>query len=211
MTSELAGGAKLADFLDDYDGIHSVTLDKLESMHLDENLTHEDLAERFNTSITEVARRLSRLNQPRLCDCCRCEMSGVNGSKLNFCSSACQELYETGTVDCPDCGKEIHTIGRFKAHTHEQMPDSVLKQVRNIQYHDRVSWRKQRTEALHRAGGECEVCGVEEDLHVHHVIPRKFFESEEKHAMENLVVLCNACHNQYERKGMRTLFQEIID
>jgi len=210
MSSELAEDAELADFLDEYDGIHSVTLNELESMHHEENLTHKDLAERFNTSITEIARRLSRLKQPRLCDCCRSEMSGVDGSKLQFCSSPCRELYETGTVKCPDCNEDIHTIGRWKAHTHEEMPDHVLEQVRHIHNHDRVSWKKQRTEALHRANGQCEVCGSGDNIQVHHIIPRKFFNSREKHAMENLAVLCNGCHSEYEHKSLRELFQEII-
>lgn len=211
MTSEMAKYAKLGDFLNEYDGIHSVTLAELKSMHYEENLTHMDLAERFNASITEVARRLSKLNRPRLCDCCRSEMVGGDGSKLQFCSSACQELYETGTTRCPDCGEEIHTIGRWKAHTHEEMPDYVLEQAQHIHNHDRVSWEKQRTAALHRADGQCEVCGRDGDIHVHHIIPRKFFNSDAKHALENLAVLCSGCHSKYERESLRELLQQIID
>ena len=209
MNVESVEDVSLADFLDEYDGIHSVTLDELESMHYEKNLTHEDLAERFDTAVAEVARRLSNLKQPRLCDCCRGEI-GVDESKLQFCSSACQELSKTGTVECPDCGEEIHTVGRWKAHTHEEMPDYVLEQVTNINNHDRVSWKKQRTEALHRAGGECEVCGAGDDIEVHHIVPRRFFDSQAMHAMENLVVLCRSCHSEHERKSLRELFKKVI-
>lgn len=70
------------------------------------------------------------------------------------------------------------------------------------------NWREQREKALERDNYECRVCGLtneqhqaahDQSLHVHHIQPlRTFDEPEDANDVENLVVLCQGCHNRWE-------------
>jgi len=70
------------------------------------------------------------------------------------------------------------------------------------------NWLVQREKALERDDYECRVCGLtnekhqaahDQSLHVHHIQPlRTFDEAEEANNIENLVVLCQSCHKQWE-------------
>lgn len=72
------------------------------------------------------------------------------------------------------------------------------------------SWPKQRQQALERDNYTCQACGLEEKEHwrgfpVHHIIPRKKFvdnsgefDHEKANELDNLVTLCDRCHNKWE-------------
>lgn len=60
-------------------------------------------------------------------------------------------------------------------------------------------WQQKRKEALERDGFACQDCGDTENLHVHHIQPRRTFdETEEANKLQNLVVLCQTCHKKWE-------------
>lgn len=77
-----------------------------------------------------------------------------------------------------------------------------------------IAYYKNREKVIKRDGGECVVCGMgrgehlgkyEEDVSVHHIIPRnEFIDSptekppDEAGAMKNLVTLCKGCHKPVE-------------
>lgn len=68
------------------------------------------------------------------------------------------------------------------------------------------SWSVQRQKALDR-DGVCVRCGCENDLEVHHIVPRKHFDDERvAHILENLVVLCSSCHGEVEYQSPRQWF-----
>lgn len=57
-------------------------------------------------------------------------------------------------------------------------------------------WREARKRALDRDGGECVVCGTEENLHVHHIYPVSA--GGPRFELNNLVTLCRTHHFEYE-------------
>jgi len=81
---------------------------------------------------------------------------------------------------------------------------------------DTISWTKRAESVRGLDDNECAVCGRSSkeqremfncDLPVHHVVPKRFLETDEqKHAKENLVTLCSQCHRKYERMTPRELF-----
>jgi hypothetical protein len=57
-------------------------------------------------------------------------------------------------------------------------------------------------------GTECTLCG-EEDLNVHHVVPRRFFEEiPMAHFASNLVPLCRSCHARVDHKVRDLLVED---
>jgi hypothetical protein len=71
------------------------------------------------------------------------------------------------------------------------------------------NWHDQRRRALERDGHECAACGCSEHDHreewgagleVHHITPARLFDDYERmNRLENLVTLCNLCHQRYEQ------------
>lgn len=69
------------------------------------------------------------------------------------------------------------------------------------------TWPRMREKALERDGYECQVCGAEEQLHVHHKLPVRTFEDpDEAHYMVNLVTCCVSCHPKLDRISRRHTF-----
>lgn len=57
-------------------------------------------------------------------------------------------------------------------------------------------WLKTRDSVLERDGRICKVCGRQDELEVHHIIP---FVEVKKHEPHNLVTLCEECHDSFGR------------
>lgn len=65
-------------------------------------------------------------------------------------------------------------------------------------------WREARKATLARDDGRCQSCGTTDSLHAHHIKPVREFENEsDAHYVENLVMLCKACHRKWEGKSER--------
>jgi len=69
-------------------------------------------------------------------------------------------------------------------------------------------WKKSRQLVLERDGYECQICGQTQeehlneygrDLDVHHIIPKRRFDTDEQaNQAENLITLCRGCHQKWE-------------
>lgn len=70
-------------------------------------------------------------------------------------------------------------------------------------------WQEKKEKALQRDNYKCKICGVTQkehiekdeffgkNLHVHHIIPAKKFDSYKKaNTIGNLVTLCSKCHSK---------------
>jgi 5-methylcytosine-specific restriction endonuclease McrA len=69
------------------------------------------------------------------------------------------------------------------------------------------TWSRMREKALERDEYECQVCGAEEQLHVHHKLPVRTFEDpNDAHYMVNLVTCCVSCHPKLDRISRRHTF-----
>ncbi|HCS50922.1 HNH endonuclease signature motif containing protein [Rubinisphaera sp.] len=62
----------------------------------------------------------------------------------------------------------------------------------DMQWYHLARWRRLRNWKL-RLNPTCQRCGTHEDLHVHHIKPRKQF-PELALQLENLKTLCRKCH-----------------
>jgi 5-methylcytosine-specific restriction endonuclease McrA len=63
------------------------------------------------------------------------------------------------------------------------------------------NWRKQRKKALERDGYQCQHCGINHPLDVHHKVPYRDFGSYlAANRLDNLITLCDVCHTTEEWK-----------
>jgi nucleoside 2-deoxyribosyltransferase len=58
-------------------------------------------------------------------------------------------------------------------------------------------WRKLREQAVQRAGYKCQMCNSNGELHVHH---RTYQTFNTDSVINDLIVLCKNCHEQFHRK-----------
>jgi len=60
-------------------------------------------------------------------------------------------------------------------------------------------WKSARSTALDRDEHTCQRCGASRDIHAHHIIPVREFDSEEDaHYPANLIAVCARCHRSVE-------------
>src|SRR3972149_479947 len=104
------------------------------------------------------------------CDWCSRQFSRpkwVRGGRLRFCSRDCFQTF---------------AAERFR-------------RARPLSYGK--SWRPAKERALRRDRFQCQDCGTEEQLVVHHLRPYKTFgDSRDAHVLDNLMTLCTACHRR---------------
>jgi len=56
-----------------------------------------------------------------------------------------------------------------------------------------------RRRGLHRDNHQCRVCDSKEQLHCHHIKPRRTFDDvSESNTVDNLITLCPTCHGKFE-------------
>lgn len=62
-------------------------------------------------------------------------------------------------------------------------------------------WKETRKEVLERDNHECQACGIEENLHIHHIRP--VAEGGARFELNNLVTLCDTHHREWEGLYLR--------
>ena len=67
------------------------------------------------------------------------------------------------------------------------------------EYIQSPQWKAKRGEAFNHYGKRCSLCGAKSKLQIHHIHYRNF--RHEK--VEDLTVLCESCHNAYEKRKRR--------
>lgn len=70
-------------------------------------------------------------------------------------------------------------------------------------------WEQLRQIILMRDEYRCRVCGSDVDVSVHHIVPRVFIKDVifDIDSMDNLIVLCGACHPKADRKVEPTVMR----
>lgn len=66
----------------------------------------------------------------------------------------------------------------------------------STKWYKRAAWRRVREQKLKKSP-LCESCGTHEDLHVHHVKPRRTH-PQLAYELNNLKTLCRRCHSRIE-------------
>lgn len=151
----------------------------------------------------------------------------------DFCSPSCHHEFrdERATVECNHCGsgKVVHRYELERSETFycdmdcyfqwqaehyngpghhnwrggKSMYDAVKKALGS------ASWKTYRKRARERGDGVCEMCGGDngdQGLHVHHTVPVLAGGSNHPN---NLMLLCQPCHNTVESHARR-LFEPVL-
>jgi 5-methylcytosine-specific restriction endonuclease McrA len=63
-------------------------------------------------------------------------------------------------------------------------------------FYQSKEWKETRQKVLKRDDNECQACGSDEDLHVHHIMPVSAGGS--RYDLDNLVTLCDTHHREWE-------------
>lgn len=109
------------------------------------------------------------------------------------------------------------------SHKHGEIPPETIEKMSEVKRGEKnpmwaggyegeygYMWSAKRVEALERDGYECRVCGVEENLHVHHKVPRRHFDDpNDAHYLINLITACETCHPKLEKISRRTLVCDV--
>ena len=143
----------------------------------------------------------------------------------DFNSGQNHPRYNKVTLECETCGDEF---GRWPSQVQKYEHHFCSKECANKFHEGRFAgednamweggwspesfgdnWHEQREKALERDDYECQDCELGNEqhqqtfghgLHVHHLTPRSEFEDLEKaNEVENLVTLCNPCHQWREK------------
>jgi len=123
------------------------------------------------------------------CDYCEKEFKRSPSDirrKNNFCSTDCRNLWHSE---------------KFVGKDHHRFIDGTSPNYG-------TNWKEQRNLARKRDYYTCRACGMSEEkhkelcgkeLHVHHKIPRRYYNNMNKaNKLFNLITLCASCHSQME-------------
>lgn len=185
----------------------------LYGLYVEEGLTANEIADKYNTDPSTVTRYLKRNN---------IEITNGHIEKLRN-ESWLREQYkdkERSLVDIAeglDCDDKtvLNWTQRHGIKTrhagHASLPGEENPNWRGGERPQRdygKNWETQRQKALKRDGYECRACGMPQEEHletfgkgldVHHVIPLAEFEDPEAaNDIGNLVTACKSCHRTFE-------------
>lgn len=103
------------------------------------------------------------------------------------------QAYEGGTTRF--CSQECMVTWRGQKYSGENHP----RWKDNDDYYRGPNWRRQRERARSRDDYECQNCGSESGLQVHHIISYESFDDYvEANRLQNLMTLCMSCHHKLE-------------
>lgn len=154
---------------------------------------------------TECYHLASRNREERICEFCGKIYEIKKSCVDKCCSSDCkykllsQKRSNRVETVCKHCGKKFHA----KASSKQKFCSVECKSEsqKNGFYHyfyTTTDWMKKRSLVLIRDNFTCRACGVRtKGLHVHHLIPKITGGDE---SLENLITLCNKCHNKIHKE-----------
>jgi 5-methylcytosine-specific restriction protein A len=89
-------------------------------------------------------------------------------------------------------------VGCPKRATYRGKCAEHAKAERRRRHESTRAWRRLRAEAIARAGGICERCGIRPAVDAHHLVRRS---RGGRDRIDNLVALCEDCHAEEHRHG----------
>ena len=142
------------------------------------------------------------------------KLSGVN-KKCAQCLEECKQFKQVHIHQCPHYTpkdakifiKQEETDNRTPIEKPVEAPESDFVDKNKEQAmspEERQIWAKLRHKACLRTAYKCEACGVQGNkwnTTAHHMIPRRDGGTDD---LENLMCLCESCHNIAEDSGMWT-------
>lgn len=152
--------------------------------------------------------------------CAWCDSPMPGRKTLKYCSKECRMAASTANrrhVICPECGKEFIALSHLTRYCSNDCADAAHSKrmvgTGNSNFKDGMSYSKlydlMRPLILERDGGQCVVCGIEEDtypdkqgvlrstLAIHHID-----KDTTKNNPENLITICKTCHAIHHKSHM---------
>ena len=156
--------------------------------------------------------------------CLRCNKEFVithtGGAKKVFCSKLCRRLeyVEKNRKQIKERRQKHYIANRDKerrmcADWYKKNKESEIaknKEYRKMNrelfnwYHDKDRFGGIREKILQRDNFQCQICGNEEKLCVHHIDGTNYLKSNTNNDLENLITLCKSCHSKlhwWQRKN----------
>lgn len=155
----------------------------------------------------------------KTCPHCEDEFSGEKGLRIHMAATHEEEITET--VRCNWCGSLIEVREWETEQNHYCTRSCGVAWTTYLKIGDRhpsyVDGTSRGREfrwiamAVRCRDGECVRCGQEKSsngcaLHVHHIVPEK--EAEDPHNPQNLLSVCEACHQTLERQSPEEQLRE---
>lgn len=174
-----------------------------------EQLSAYEIAEKENTSEQVVRRRMREYGIPVSSCGSRTawvfEMRGREWLRNEYVSKA-KSIYQIAREN-----NVYHEYVRRKLHELD-IPlrnewwinrDNYTEPTRDA-YDYGPKWDEIKSIAQTRDDNRCQDCGSTKNLHVHHIIPFRTFDSrEEANKLDNLLTLCATCHKKWESIPLR--------
>ena len=122
--------------------------------------------------------------------------------KHNYCDASCQMKYEYAHGRIKKPSENLYIAHKEKcsgANHYHWTGDKYSWQVRRTQSPE---WVKIRNEAYKRDKYTCQICGVKERIHAHHIVPYRVTMD---NSLANIICLCVKCHRIEELKYFRSM------
>lgn len=137
-----------------------------------------------------------------------------------YCSAKCSGEAKRLIImrKCSYCGRSLARkpcTNRKNVFCNKLCHDDWQREQSRIKLGDRMiygaDWRRQRQKALKRDDFRCKICGVRNNILVHHLIPLRVFrgDRERANALSNLLTVCAACHGRIEGKFFMEPIKEV--
>ncbi|HBI34624.1 TPA: hypothetical protein DDY33_00620 [Candidatus Nomurabacteria bacterium] len=153
--------------------------------------THPNI---INCSAACRSKAIKTYNKNEIKKCIYCGELFMSSPVQKLCSTKCGNRYNAEKkLASKKIEKKCLVAGIDTSKTHYEYDNLLFKNI-SIRTTTNLG-NKLREEILSRDNNKCYICGNNTDLHVHHIIPRKFGGP---HIAENLVTLCAGCHRSVE-------------
>jgi len=146
-----------------------------------------------------------------ICDNCGLKFldtpSKHDGLKGSFCSIKCYSESCNLKLICNNCNKEFITKNHLRNkkycslncfYKHKKITNKGKGNPRwlgGISQYRGNDWKEQRLKAFERDEGACQICGSQERIAVHHIIPYRISKD---NRLKNLICLCSKHHGKEE-------------
>lgn len=130
-----------------------------------------------------------------------------------YCSNECYSKDHTHERVCQNCGEQFEikqsrieegggVFCSMDCQYNEYTGPNHPQWSGGRQYYG-PNWSDKRDQILERDNHQCQSCGSDNELHIHHITPLSSFEGyEEANRTDNLITLCAGCHASVERGDM---------
>lgn len=169
---------------------------KNKTHHKTENVATIKQNEDINTNLVQTSKDEYTLN------CKHCGKVFITKNKLGkYCSIICREQ-DRANMRLEKSKAQTNNFNRDELYVIEQVKYLINMALISTAVSSFSSYgftESLKDKIRERDDYTCQVCGSGLNLHVHHIIPRKWGGTNET---ENLITLCASCHNAIETKDI---------